>query len=251
VRPARFTRTRFAFTALIALGTASAACGTTTQTSVLVSAASSLSIPFGEIEAAFEARHPDIDIVLNLAGSSALREQILDGSPTDVFASANPSNMDAVADMLSSESVAFARNRLQLAVPQRNPGGVSGLSDLERGELLVGLCAQQVPCGSVARAVLAAAEVEPNIDTNEPDARALLAKLEAGELDVGMVYATDVFATTEVIGIEIPDEFDRSTEYLIAPLNNASNPTAASDFVAFVLSAEGQAILTNYGFESP
>ena len=108
-----------------------------------------------------------------------------------------------------------------------------------------------MPCGALAREILLDAGIEPAIDTSEPHVRSLLTKLEAGELDAGIVYVTDIIASEEVIGIEIPDALDPVTEYLIAVVADAPNPTGARDFVAFVLSPEGQQILTAHGFTAP
>ncbi len=244
--------------ALVALLLVSACSGAAERSAeltgeLLVSAAASLTDAFGDLEAAFEEAHPDVDVLLNLGASSALREQILEGAPADVFASANASNMDQVVEAdEASESKVFATNRLQIAVPPGNPGGLAGLDDFADEALLIGLCEEEVPCGDFGRQALENAGVTPSIDTNEPDVRALLTKIEADELDAGIVYVTDVASTDGgVEGIDIPDELNVVAEYPIAALSSAPNPDAAAAFVAFVLSEEGQAILAEYGFGAP
>jgi len=221
---------------------------------LLVSAAASLTDAFGEVESAFEEENPDVDVVLNLGSSSALSEQVLEGAPADVFASANTSNMDQVAQAgeLSGEAEIFVTNSLQIAVPAGNPAGVTGLEDFAREKLLIGLCAEDVPCGDFGRQALENAGISPSIDTNEPDVRALLTKIEAGELDAGITYVTDVLSSSGTVeGIEIPAEVNVVAEYPIATLAGAPNADAAAAWVEFVLSDEGQAILTSYGFTSP
>ncbi len=228
--------------------------GDTTSDEVLVSAASSLTEVFAEIETAFETASPEIDVVLNIGGSSGLREQILAGAPADVFASANISNMDLVVDAgdVEGEPAIFARNRLEIAVPEGNPGVVAGLADFSRDELLIGLCAEAVPCGDYGRQALEKADVVPSVDTEEPNVRALLTKIEAGELDAGIVYVTDVVSTGgDVEGIEIPDDDNVYADYPIAVLADAPNRDAAAVFVAFVLSDEGRSILADHGFALP
>lgn len=221
---------------------------------VLVSAAASLTDVFTAIEAAFEREHPDLDVILNPGGSSALREQIIEGAPVDVFASANTGNMAAVVDegLVSGEPQVFAHNSLQIAVPAGNPAGIMGLDDFSREDLLIGLCAEAVPCGEFAHESLDKAGVAAMIDTNEPDVRALLTKIEAGELDAGITYVTDVASTGgSVVGIDIPASVNVVAEYPIAVLSTAPNSTGAAKFVAFVLSDDGRAILAAGGFGTP
>jgi molybdate transport system substrate-binding protein len=221
---------------------------------LLVSAAASLTDAFGEIESAFEVANPGVDVVLNLAGSSALREQILEGAPADVFASANMTNMEKVvaADEAADRPVVFALNLLEIAVPAGNPAGITGLEDFGRDELLIGLCAEGVPCGDFARVALAGAGVSPSIDTNEPDVRALLTKIELDELDAGITYVTDIASAGGAVdGVEIPEDDNVVAEYPITVLANAQNPAAAEAFVEFVLSDRGKAILGSYGFTTP
>lgn len=233
-----------------------AACGGSPvpQPPLLVSAAASLSDAFGEIKLVFEKENLGVAVLLNLAGTSALREQIMEGAPTDVFASANASNMDSVVkagEVLGTPQV-FASNRLQIAVPAGNPAGVEGLQDFSHPKLLIGLCAEGVPCGDSARQALASAGVTPAIDTNEPDVRALLTKIEAGDLDAGITYVTDIASSAgKVEGIDIPNDVNVTAEYQIAILAHAPNPRAADRFVSFVLSSEGQLILARHGFRSP
>lgn len=241
---------------LLAVGGILGACANAVASRdvLLVSAAASLTDAFGEIEAEFEAESPGIDVVLNLAGSSALREQILEGAPADVFASANLANMQQLeqAGELAGDAVVFATNRLQIAVPPGNPGGVTGLEDFSRQELLIGLCAESVPCGELAREMLSRAGVSAAVDTNEPDVRALLTKIELGELDAGIVYVTDIAESgSGVEGVETPGESSVVAVYSIAALAGSQSPEEARAFVAFVESEQGQSILTDYGFTPP
>jgi molybdate transport system substrate-binding protein len=235
---------------VVALG----ACSGSPTEEVFVSAAASLTDAFGQMEAAFEAAHPGVDVILNFAGSSALREQILEGAPADVFASANASNMERVEaeGLTAGPARVFATNRLAIAVPAGNPGRVSGLQDFGRAELLLGLCAEQVPCGELARTALSRAGVTPAVDTEEPDVRALLTKIEAGELDAGITYLTDVVsAGAAVEAIRIPDSASPVADYPIAVLTGGRSQQMAAEFVDFVMSEEGRRILMSYGFGTP
>jgi molybdate transport system substrate-binding protein len=219
---------------------------------VTVFAAASLTDAFADVAAAFEDEHPGVTVELSFAGSPSLREQVLEGAPADVVATADEEVMaDLVDEGAVGEPVLFATSRLQLAVPAGNPAGVTGLDDLARDELLVGLCAEGVPCGELARRVLAAAGITPAPDTEEPDVRALLAKIEAGELDAGLVYTTDVRAASGAVeGIDVPAG-EATTRYPIATVADAPHPDAAAAFVAFVTSPAGRDVLADHGFGPP
>lgn len=220
---------------------------------VTVFAAASLTDAFGELGPAFETANPETRVDLSFGASSALREQILSGAPADVFASANQSNMDQVVEASAAEAPEdFVSNQLQVVVPAGNAAGVTGLADFADGDLLIGLCAEEVPCGQFGREALASAGVTPSIDTNEPDVRSLLTKVEAGELDAGIVYRTDVLSAGDAVeGVDIPAEQNVTATYPIAPLVEAENTEGAEAFVTFVLSDEGHEILASYGFEAP
>jgi molybdate transport system substrate-binding protein len=218
---------------------------------VTVLAAASLTDAFADIEADFEAAHPDADLEVSFGGSSSLRDQVLAGQPTDVFASASGTVMDDLveAGAIDGEPQGFAANQLEIVVPAGNPAGIEGLADLADEDALVGLCAEEVPCGDLGRQALEAAGVDAAPDTNEPDVRSLLDKVASGELDVGLVYATDVASAGDAVeGIEVPDDDNVVATYPIAQLTDAPNPAGASAFVDFVLGDEGQAVLADFGF---
>lgn len=247
---------RWLITALVSAFLA-AGCGGPTDgdgEELLVLAAASLTDVFTEIETAFEAANDGIDVSISFAGSSALREQIIGGAPAGVFASANEQTMQAVVDegLVDGEPDVFAMNVLEIVVPAGNPGGVTGLADFDIESLLIGLCAAEVPCGDFAAQVLERADVAAAVDTYEPDVRALLTKVEAGELDAGIVYSTDVVAAGDrVTGIAIPAELNVEAAYPIAAIRDAPSPEAARRFIDYVLSSAGREILSAHGFGVP
>ncbi len=222
------------------------------KATLVVFAAASLTDAFEEMKEAFESTHAGIALQISPAGSSALREQILEGAPADVYASADVGNMAAVAaaGALAGDAFPFARNQMQIAVPLGNPGGVRDLADFARPELLIGVCAATVPCGRYAREVLAAAGVEPSIDTDEPNVRSLLTKIEAGELDAGLVYRSDVVTAHSIEGVEVPGR-NVDAVYQIGVLEGSSDPVSAQLFVEFVMSPAGRDVLIGHGFLSP
>ena len=170
-----------------------------------------------------------------------------------MFASASTPVMDdVVAAGAAGPPKVFARNTMQIAVPTDNPAGVAGIADLARPGVSVALCQPQVPCGVLARKVLAAAGLSVRPVTEESDVKSTLTKVRLGEVDAALVYASDVDAAAgAVTGIEIPDEVNATTSYPIAALAATSDPERTSAFIDYVLSGQGEAVLRENGFLTP
>lgn len=220
---------------------------------VTILAAASLTESLDELAAAFEEAHPDVDVVISYGGSSALAEQIVSGSPADVFFSANESTMATVTDAgLAVDPVVLLTNELEIAVPAGNPGGVVGLADFADADLTIALCDPAVPCGSAAEKLFAATGITPSPDTLEQDVKAALAKVALGEVDAALVYVTDVTAAGDAVeGIEVPDAGVAVNSYPVALLRDARNPAAAQAFVEFLRSDEAGAVFRDAGFGIP
>ncbi|MPZ83253.1 MAG: molybdate ABC transporter substrate-binding protein [Actinophytocola sp.] len=221
---------------------------------VIVFAAASLTESFTELGKRFEAENPDAEVTFNFGGSSALAKQINEGAPADVFASASPTNMTQVTDSgaATDEPTTFVRNTLMIAVPAGNPGGITGLADFAEDGKKIALCAEQVPCGAAAKKALDAAGVTARPDTLEQDVKAVLTKVQLGEVDAALVYKTDVRAAGDKVeGIEFPEAAEAVNDYPIVSLAEAPNAGGAKAFVDFVLSDKGRAVLTDAGFDGP
>jgi molybdate transport system substrate-binding protein len=219
-----------------------------------VFAAASLTDVFEELGGRLEEANPDLEVRFNLAGSSALATQIVEGAPADVFASAGEPQMQVVVDddRVSGNPVVFTANVLQIAVPAGNPAGVTDLEDFTRAELALALCSPEVPCGSAAEAVFDAAGLQPRPDTLEEDVRAALTKVEIGEVDAALVYASDVVSAGDAVeGIDVPEAEDAVNRYPIAVLAGAPNAAAAEAFLGLVRSEEAQQALRDAGFRAP
>ena len=219
-----------------------------------VFAASSLTDVFEDLGEQLTAENPGMQIRFNFAGSSALATQIVQGAPADVFASANEPQMEVVTaeGLTEGDPVVFTSNVLQIAVPAGNPAGVTSLDDFARADLALALCSPEVPCGSAAEDLLAAAGVQPRPDTYEEDVRAALTKVEFGEVDAALVYASDVVSAGDAVeGIEVPEAAEAVNRYPIAVLADAPNPEAAEAFVLLVQSDPAQQALEDAGFRAP
>ena len=228
-----------------------AGCSGGGEDDLLVFAASSLTSAFAEIESEFEAQNPAVDVVVSFAGSSALREQLLDGAPVDVFASANFANIATLRDagLVDGTGTPFATNALTVSVPSGNPADVSGIADFANSDLAIGLCAQDVPCGLAAIEVLEVFEVDASVDTFEPNVAALAARLAEGELDSALVYETDVIASSgRLESLGLGERREVRLDYSVIALNSSTHVADADAFVDFLSSVQGQEILAEHGF---
>ncbi|HEU5475603.1 MAG TPA: molybdate ABC transporter substrate-binding protein [Actinophytocola sp.] len=221
---------------------------------ITVFAAASLTEAFTRIGKDFEAANPGAKVTFNFAGSSALAQQINQGAPADVFASAAPTNMKQVTDTgaITDTPAVFVRNKLEIATPAGNPGKVTGLADFAKQDLKIALCAEQVPCGAAARKVFQIAGITPAPDTLEQDVKAVLTKVSLGEVDAALVYRTDVKAAGDkVAGMPFAEADQAVNDYPIAACAKAPNSAGAKAFVDYVRSDKGTAVLTQAGFAAP
>ena len=223
------------------------------STSIMVLAAASLTEAFTEIGAAFELANPGVTVRFGFGPSSGLAQQIVQGAPADIFASASTKTMDVVtAAGEAARATTFAANELAIAVPPSNPANIIGLRDLAREGVKVAVCQVKVPCGTVTAAVIKKAGVSVVPVTEEADVKSVLAKVALGEVDAGLVYVTDVQAAgAKVRGIAIPAAVNASTDYPIAVLKAADDAVVAQAFVDYVLSPGGRSVLAAAGFRAP
>jgi molybdate transport system substrate-binding protein len=237
-----------------ASGSSAADSGSELSGTLNVFAAASLTDVFADLGNQLEEDNPGLDVQFNVAGSSQLATQITQGAPADVFASANEAQMKVVTDagLQAGDPAIFTENVLEIAVPKGNPAGVKGLADFANPDLTLAVCAPDVPCGAAAQKVFDAAGIDAQPDTQEEDVKAALTKVQLGEVDAALVYATDVQAAgSDVEGIEFPEAEQAVNEYPICVLKGAPNAAAAQAFVDLVTSDEGQKALADAGFRAP
>lgn len=226
-----------------------------------VFAASSLTEAFEEIASVVEGQHPGVLVRLGFDGSSTLATQILQGAPADIFASADENQMRVVleAGLTVGEPRVFASNRLVVITAEGSP--VTSPEDLAEPGVLVVLAAPDVPVGRYAREALEkmngrygadfSERVLANLVSEEANVRQVALKVELGEADAAIVYATDAAVLEGVTALDIPDDLNVRGTYLVAALRESSQPELARAFVDVVLSDRGQAVLAARGFGAP
>ncbi len=226
-----------------------------------VFAAASLTPAFQALQASFEQENSGWTVRFNFGASSALRTQIEQGAPADVFAAADHAQMRPLAEVgLVRTPVAFARNRLVLVTPGTNPGDVTSPKDLARPGLRVVTTAPAVPIGQYTQQVLEklsghpaypsdfAERVERNVASREANVRAVLAKVELGEADAAVVYESDAKSAPGVKVFPIPEGANVLAEYPIAVVATSPHGPGAEAFIRLVRSPEGHAVLKQHGF---
>jgi molybdate transport system substrate-binding protein len=227
-----------------------------------VFAAASLTGSFGDIGKAFEAANPGVTVTFNFAGTQALATQLTQAAKADVFASANHTYMDnmVTANLVAAGYKDFVTNVLEVILPANNPDNVQTLQDLAKPGLKLVLEDKSVPAGAYSLQILANLSKDPtydsdfstkvlaNVVSNETDVKEVVAKVQLGEADAGIVYITDAIAAPTLKTIVIPSNFNVIAKYPIAALTNAPQPDLAAAFVAYVLSPDGQAIMQKWGF---
>jgi molybdate transport system substrate-binding protein len=221
---------------------------------VTVLAAASLTGAFGQLAVQFEHARPGTHIRLSFGGSSSLAEQIANGAPADVFASADQANMAKVAQagLLDGPSRVFARNLLQIVVAKGNPQHITGLADLSRHGLTVVLAGPAVPAGHYARQAFAKAGAKVPAASEATDVSQIITQVELGQADAGVAYVTDVRAAAgKVSGVAIPAADNVEASYPVGVLKGGPSSRGGHAFAAFVTSQAGRATLARYGFLSP
>lgn len=226
-------------------------CSDDESTTLRVLAAASLVDVFTELGDRFEADHEGVEIEFSFGSSTDLAEQAADGAPGDVLATADATAMAIAEDGgVVADPVAFATNVLVIVTPPDNPAGIASLDDLDGATWV--RCADAVPCGRVALAVLEDAGVDAEPASLEEDARTTLDKVISGEADAGLVYASDaVAAAGDVVATPIEGAEAQLTSYFVDALEQAEDGDLAADWVDLVTGPDGRAALTDAGFGSP
>jgi molybdate transport system substrate-binding protein len=232
---------------------------------LIVYGAASLKGALEQLKASFETGHAGTTLAISTDSSAALRTQIEQGAPADVFLSAdttNPATLEA-AGLVDGVPLDFAGNLLTVVVPIANPAKIATPADLARRGVKIIAAGNDVPVTKYAIQAVGllakapgypqdfAASYAANVVSREDNVKALIAKIELGEGDAGIVYVTDAGASTRVTTIDIPSQGNVTATYAGVVVKASAHRAAAHAFLDWVVGAEGQKILAGLGFLPP
>ncbi len=227
--------------------------------------AASLNGVLDKAKAAYESANPGTTLTISTDSSSALETQIEQGAPADVFLSADTTNPKKLVDkgLVDGAAVPFAGNKLTIVVPTANPGGITSPMDLAKAGVKVIAAGDTVPITKYATQLVGnlakeagypadfATKYAANIASREDNVKALIAKIELGEGDAGIVYVTDAKASDKVKTIDVPATANVPATYDGVVVKASKNAAAAKAFLDWFAGSDGQAILKDLGFLPP
>jgi molybdate transport system substrate-binding protein len=233
--------------------------------SLTILGAASLKGALDQLRTAWEAANPGSKLTVSTDSSSALETQIEQGAPADVFLSADTTNAAKLVTtgLATGDPVAFARNELTVIVPTSNPARITTPADLANPGLKIVAAGDGVPITAYAMKLVANLARQPgypadyptaytsNIASREDNVKAVVAKIELGEGDAAIVYATDAKASSKVAALAVPAVANVPATYAGLVVKGSANPAAARAFLDWLIGPEGQAILARFGFLSP
>lgn len=227
--------------------------------------AASLKGALEQARTAYEAATPGTTLLLATDSSAALATQIEQGAPADVFLSADATNPRKIADagLADGAPVPFAGNHLAIIVPSANPAVITSPADVARPGVQIIAAGDAVPITTYAEQLIDnlarttadapgfVAAYAANVVSREDNVKAVVAKIELGEGDAAIVYATDAVATRRVATIQIPDRVNVTVAYEGVVLKASGHSVAARAFLDWFAGPAGTAILVDLGFRPP
>ena len=243
----------------------SAAAPSAAPAALTIYGAASLKGVLDKVKTAYETANPGSTLTISTDSSATLETQIEQGAPADVFLSADTTNPKKLVDkgLAAGAAVTFAGNKLTLIVPTANPAGIKTAADLAKTGVKVIAAGDAVPITKYATQLVTnlakvadypadfAAKYSANIASKEDNVKAIVAKIELGEGDAGIVYVTDAKASAKVTTIDVPDTANVPATYAGVVVKASKDAAAAQAFLTWFVDPDGQAILSTFGFLPP
>ena len=234
-------------------------------TELVIYAAASLMAPLESVKTAYEADHPGVQLTLAFDSSAALRTQIDQAAPADLFLSADVTNPQKLVDggLTSGPVTTFAGNHLVVVVPKANPGSIETPADLARPGVRIVAAGEKVPVTVYTTQLIErlgaqagypadfASAYESNIVSREDNVKVIVTKLELGEADAGIVYVTDALASDKLTTVQVPPAAAVTATYGGVVVAASLQEAEAATLLTWIAGPDGQAILADFGFVAP
>jgi len=237
----------------------------TQPTELTIYGAASLKDMLDAAATAYEATNDGVTLVISTDSSAALETKIEEGAPADLFLSADTENPQKLVEkgLAAGKAVSFAGNVLAIIVPTDNPAGIETPADLAEDGVRIIAAADEAPITKYATQLVTqlgalpgypdgfAATYARNIRSKEENVKAVVAKIELGEGDAGIVYATDAAASTKVRTVAVPANANVHATYAAVIVKASKHQGEAQAFLTWLTGPEGVSILQGLGFLPP
>jgi molybdate transport system substrate-binding protein len=232
---------------------------------VVVFAAASLREAFDDVASTYASAHPGTRLALSFDASSALRTRIEQSAAADLFASADSRNVEMLvaAGLAAGQPSTFASTSLVIVVSASREPDLVDAFDLAGNGVRIVAAGRDVPISRYAAMLVEqlaaapgappgfAAACERNVVSREDNARAVLAKVELGEADAGIVYRADAAESSGVRTLPLPSGIAVRATYVGVVPADVPHPGQGDALLAWLVGRDGQAVLRRHGFEAP
>ena len=232
-------------------------CSKSTHVELNVSAAASLTDALKEVNQLYMQQNNNVTITANFAGSGTLQQQIEQGAPVDVFISAASTQMDNLQEkelILNDTRKGLLNNAIVLIVPEGSTLGITGFNDLATAKverIAIG-DPQSVPAGKYAQQAFDELGITVQIESKlvlGNDVRQVLTYVETGNVDAGMVFATDALISGKVkVVANAPADINAKIVYPVSVIKASKHPDIAEDYIDFLFSDQVKTVFEDYGF---
>jgi molybdate transport system substrate-binding protein len=225
---------------------------------LLVSAAASMTDVLAELAIVYKDLDPNTELIFTFGPSGGLQAQIEEGAPVDIFISAAQKQMNALdkKNLLVEDTVkTLLVNKVVLITPKEDKIGIKSFDDLTSNDQIQKIAlgdSSNVPVGQYSEEIFTTLGVLDQIIEKAiygGDVRTVLTWVENGEVDAGLVYATDAMTTDKVIIVgEAPQGSHKEVTYPVGVIKTSKHIDQAKSFLGFLESNEAGEVFKKYGF---
>lgn len=223
-----------------------------------VAAAASLTDAMNELAALYNKDNPDVKIIFNFGSSGALQQAIENGGETDLFYSAAQKQMNALeekGELLDGTRKNLLLNEVVLIVPKDGGKNLTNFTDVAGDEVTKIALGEPkgVPVGQYSEEIFNSLGILDAVKSKAvygSDVRQVLAWVETGEVDCGVVYATDAAVSDKVKVVAVaPADSHKPVIYPAAVIKSSKRPDDAKKFLEFTSGDAAKKVFEKFGFK--